>query len=93
MLNPDLKKICTRCYYYYEINRTFSENLKVCRSPHLEESMVDGKREVSAEYERSGMGQCGPDGEHFELCTTRILKNFWSGSIYDENAYRARRVD
>ena len=50
--------------------------------------MVDGKKEVSAEYERSSIGQCGSDGEHFELCVTRMLKNFWWGSIYDENAFR-----
>ena len=83
MLNSDPKKKCTSCYYYYEIR-----GQKVCRSPHLKESMVDGKKEFSAEYERSGMGQCGPDGEHFELCVTRMLKNFWWGSIYDEDAFR-----
>ena len=85
MLNPDPKKNCTRCYHYYEIN-----NLKVCRSPHLEESMVDGKKEVSAEYERSGVGQCGPDGEHFELCVTRMVTKLWGlwGSLYDEDAFR-----
>ena len=74
---------CTKCYHYYEI-----KGRKVCRSPHLEESMVDGKKEVSAEYERSSIGQCGSDGEHFELCVARMLKNFWWGSIYDENAFR-----
>ena len=99
MLNPDPKKNCTRCYHYYEI-----KGRKVCRSPHLEESMVNGKmekiilqqyinnkyKEVGTRYERSYMGQCGPDGEHFELCVTRMVTKLWGwwGSLYDEDAFR-----
>ena len=78
-------KTCTRCYHYYEIYKE-----KLCRSPHLGQSMVDGNNnEVSAEYERSCGGECGPDGEYFELCSSRMAKRFL-GSIYDKDAYRTK---
>ena len=81
-------KTCIGCYHYYEIFKVFSDTEKLCRSPHLGQSMVDGKNhEVSAEYERSCWGQCGPDGEYFELCVSRRAKG-WFGSAYDEDALR-----
>ncbi len=83
-------KICTRCFHYYEIGGIFSEEKqRVCRSPHLEVSLVDGKKESSAEIERTCLGQCGEDGEYYELCRGRMAKG-WFGTIYDESASRLR---
>ena len=81
-------KICTSCFHYYEIGGIFVEK-RVCRSPHLAASPVDGKRESSAERERTCLGHCGEDGEYFELCRGRMAKG-WFGTIYDESASRWR---
>ena len=86
-----IRKICTRCYHYY-VNYDFFSGIteKLCSSPHLGKSAVDGENnEVSAEYERSCDGQCGPDGEYFELCVYREAKG-WFGSAYDEDAIRVK---
>ena len=96
-MTPEIiRKICTRCYHYYENYNVYSERSKrmrtekLCRSPHLGQSMVDGKNhEVSAEYERSCDGQCGPDGEYFELCVSREAKG-WFGSAYGKDAVRVK---
>ena len=56
-MTPEIiRKICTRCYHYYENYNVYSERSKrmrtefLCRSPHLGQSMVDGKNhEVSAD--------------------------------------------
>ena len=83
-------KICTRCVHYYEIGGFFTlEKEKVCRSPHLSPSPIDGKKETYAERERTWFGYCGEDGKHFELCRSRKAKG-WFGTIYDEFASRLR---
>ena len=86
-----IRKTCTRCYHYYEIYKFISDKTeKLCRSPHLGQSMVDGENyEVSAECERSCDGKCGPDGKYFEMCVSREAKG-WFGSIYDEDAVRVK---
>ena len=82
---------CTRCYHYYVNFKFFSgKTEKLCSSPHLGKSPVDKKNnEVSAEYERSCEGKCGPDGKYFELCYCRTAKGFW-GSAYDKDAPRIK---
>ena len=85
-----IKNPCTRCYHYYEIFNVFGKTEKLCRSPHLGQSMVDGNNiEVSAECERSCEGKCGPDGEYLELCASRMAKG-WFGSAYDKDAVRVK---
>ena len=85
-----IRKTCTRCYHYYEVVDVYGKKEKLCRSPHLGQSMVDGENyEVSAEYERSCEGKCGPDGKYFELCASREAKR-WFGSIYDKDAVRVK---
>ena len=85
-----IRKTCTRCYHYYEVVDVFGKKEKLCRSPHLGQSMVDGNNnEVSARFERSRLGKCGPDGEYFELCVSREAKG-WFGSAYDKDAIRVK---
>ena len=85
-----MHKTCTRCYHYYEIFKVFSDTEKLCSSPHLGQSAVDGENnEVSVEYERSCEGKCGPEGKYFELCYCRMAKGFW-GSGYDKDAHRIK---
>ena len=81
---------CIKCYHYYEIFKIFSDTEKLCSSPHLGQSAVDGKdNEVSARFERSRLGKCGPDGKYFELCYCRTAKGFW-GSAYDKDSPRVK---